>query len=307
MVMKQAMLVKVRKQAARPLTMSVRFQVNHGHGLLSRLNGRNDPPPGPIGDADDVDAKELRGGRFVHIGKNGRRLGYSFARLTADRLACVPDDRWIDLVPLTEYGIRYLVLPDDLPEVAPVPSLAEASHESATPEAPHRLAVPTEVPVRREHSPPAAAAVRSGPPLTRTTGRAAPTRTVSPQGPSSPRFPVRPESNAAPVGRGSFGGPKAPPRVERGRDRVDEAAPTNHDSRGRLPGKGTVPVSPNLAEAALRGLSREAAVDQLRTEMTKVADLWSLVRDLEGKLRASQQREADLMDLLTRWQQRSQD
>jgi hypothetical protein len=137
--------VRIRRDSSIEHQFSLRFRVAQGFGVLSRMGHGEDLAPAPAGEIDGVGGRALRGGRFVHIGKNGRRLGYSFARLTGERLAAIPADQWVELVPATEYGIRYLVVRADdvaLEErrgAAPVssllPSAARVSAPSGAPEA----------------------------------------------------------------------------------------------------------------------------------------------------------------------------
>lgn len=63
-----------------------------------------------------------------------------------------------------------------------------------------------------------------------------------------------------------------------------------------------VPVAPALAQAALSGLSREAALDHLKGEMAKVSALQGRIAELEELLKRSRGREKDLLDLMARWQ-----
>lgn len=65
-----------------------------------------------------------------------------------------------------------------------------------------------------------------------------------------------------------------------------------------------VPVAPALAESALAGLTLEQARACLLTEMAKVAALHEHAASLERELAASRAREADLLEILGRWQSR---
>jgi hypothetical protein len=70
-----------------------------------------------------------------------------------------------------------------------------------------------------------------------------------------------------------------------------------------LPQRPT-PMSPALADVALAKLDRDGAVEHLRLEMAKVQQLHNRVVELEAALASSREREADLLDVLSRWQQR---
>ena len=65
-----------------------------------------------------------------------------------------------------------------------------------------------------------------------------------------------------------------------------------------------VPVDPALAQAALARLDREGALRMLTMEMKKTSALHSRVSRLEEELAASRSREADLLEVLGRWQER---
>ncbi len=54
-------------------------------------------------------------------------------------------------------------------------------------------------------------------------------------------------------------------------------------------------------------LSRAQAIGRLRAEMAKVWELHQRLERAERKLKASHQREEDLMALLQRWRQRAQE
>jgi hypothetical protein len=65
-----------------------------------------------------------------------------------------------------------------------------------------------------------------------------------------------------------------------------------------------VPMEPTLAAAALDGLSREAAIAHLRTQLAAVDALHHRLEALERKLASARSREKDLLAVLTRWQER---
>jgi hypothetical protein len=60
---------------------------------------------------------------------------------------------------------------------------------------------------------------------------------------------------------------------------------------------------PALAATALSKLTREQAIDHLKSEMAKVSALQTYAANLEEQLRRSQMRERDLVELIARWQQ----
>lgn len=70
-----------------------------------------------------------------------------------------------------------------------------------------------------------------------------------------------------------------------------------------LPPRQT-PVAPALAQAVLDGLDLDGARRHLGEEMAKVEALHAYVADLTTALRASEARERDLLDLLSKWQRR---
>jgi len=65
-----------------------------------------------------------------------------------------------------------------------------------------------------------------------------------------------------------------------------------------------VPIAPALAEAALRGLDPADASGLLKEEMKKVEALHNRLAEAEAQLSASQARERDLIEVLSKWQSR---
>lgn len=123
---------------------------------------------------------------------------------------------------------------------------------------------------------------------------------LAPQAPAAPgpqpgKTPV-PTSAPAPAPANDTPTPAIEP--------VERPAPV-----ARLPSlpPGTIPqttaMSPPIAEAALKGLSKEQAVEHLRTEMSKVNALLQKVGELDEALRKSRSRERDLLEVLSKWQQ----
>lgn len=106
--------------------------------------------------------------------------------------------------------------------------------------------------------------------------------------PSKPAV-VAVAATAAPASAAA-GAPSAP---------APAAAPRNPPS---LPPTQT-PMSPALAEAALKAMGKDQAIEALKGEMAKVDQLHRRVTELQAELEKSRARERDLLDLLGRWQQ----
>ena len=85
--------------------------------------------------------------------------------------------------------------------------------------------------------------------------------------------------------------PAAQPAAPRASEGRPEARPEGRDSR-----------PPGLAEATLSRLSKEQAIDFLRTELAKTEALQRRIEDLEASLGRSKGRERDLISLLQKWQ-----
>lgn len=208
----------------------IRFEVNEGMGVLGmRIAGRSDPEPSPHYEERDIAPDTLRAGRFVHVKHTGQRQSYALSRIAVEVAARLPTDQWVELTPVTEYGFRYLVVPDEfLQEDNSVVQVAVAT------------------------PPPQAS-------------RPTPVARVDQAAPSTPIPPAQPiETTALP------------------------RAPT--------------PMEPALAESALAGLSRDKAIEHLRAQSRAVQSLHTAVADLQRRLGASERRERDLLDVLSRWQ-----
>lgn len=106
----------LRRDDAYANSVTVRFEVlDGGMGVLGlRTAGRVDPAPSLHAEETGIEAEALRAGRFIHVVTGGSRQSYALSRLTEEVVAALPDDRWITLDLLTEYGFRYLVPPADL-------------------------------------------------------------------------------------------------------------------------------------------------------------------------------------------------
>lgn len=216
--------VFARRQPGGP-GLVIRFECKDGMGILGiRMQGRSDPQPSVAYEEEGIDPSSLRVGRFVHVLANGQRQSYALSRITTSVAGQLPTDAWAELRPQTEYGFRYLVVPDE--------PLTEASADAA----------PADPVAAAPAAPPAAA----------------------PEAPST----------AAP-------------------QPVPRAAGLQ------------VPVTPPLAESMLSSLGRDQAVDYLKGEMARVAQLQQQVEDLGLALAKSKSRERDLLNVLSKWQDES--
>lgn len=125
--------VFARRQPGAP-GLVIRFECKEGMGILGiRMQGRTDPQPSVAYEEEGVEPSSLRVGRFVHVLANGQRQSYALSRITAGVAGRLPTDAWVELKPQTEYGFRYLVVPDD---EAPAEETSAAVEESAPPPLP---------------------------------------------------------------------------------------------------------------------------------------------------------------------------
>lgn len=243
----------------------IRFECKEGMGVLGiRKSGRSDPAPVAAYEEEEIEPASLRAGRFVHVLPSGQRQSYALSRLSAEVAGRMPTDRWVELKPHTEYGFRYLVAPDselDSTVAAVAVGLPRAERTGPIP-------IPAANPSASPAAPDDAPVIESRP---EPAPRPAPAPRVSTQ-----PAPERTNPTTGPV--------PMPPR---------EA------STGLPPPQSA--MSPVLAEAALKLLTKEQAVDQLRSEMTKVMVLQQRVAELEELVRRSKSRERDLLELLARW------
>lgn len=105
--------VFTRRETGGGPALVIRFECKEGMGVLGiRKTGRTDPPPAVAAEEEEIDPVSLRAGRFVHVLPSGQRQSYALSRLSADVAQRLPNDRWVELRPHTEYGFRYLVAPD---------------------------------------------------------------------------------------------------------------------------------------------------------------------------------------------------
>lgn len=133
----KAFRVYIRREPVNQLTLTVRFEMSEGHGMLSiRRDEGSNSAPSLVSEECDLGARELRAGRFVHVlSGSGRRQSYALSRLTEDLLQRLADDRWTELDALTEYGFRYLVVPEgELKEATPAGAPARISLPPTDPE-----------------------------------------------------------------------------------------------------------------------------------------------------------------------------
>ena len=104
--------VYLRRESNFETTVTVRFELTEGMGVLGlRVGGRTDPPPSVHSEESNIEADDLRAGRFVHVLSGGRRQSYALSRVTADVIEHLSEGSWIELEAVTEYGFRYLVPP----------------------------------------------------------------------------------------------------------------------------------------------------------------------------------------------------
>ena len=110
----QSFEVFVRRESVDDHRLVFRFECKDGMGVLGiRKTDRTDPAPSNVYQEGDIDPDSLRAGRFVHILSNGQRQSYALSRVNTDVAKRLPNDSWVELEPLTEYGFRYLIVPDD--------------------------------------------------------------------------------------------------------------------------------------------------------------------------------------------------
>lgn len=141
--------VLVRPDPVTHDALVLQFEVNEGLGVLGlRKPGRVDPQPTMHYEETDISVELMRAGRFVHVIGGGQRQSYALSRITVDLVRRLPADQWTELRPVTEYGFRYLVIPDEianrrppaaavavsapLPSATPEPTPARATPDPAT-------------------------------------------------------------------------------------------------------------------------------------------------------------------------------
>ncbi|MEN0061618.1 MAG: hypothetical protein AAGA48_05675 [Myxococcota bacterium] len=113
----------------------IRFECKEGMGILGiRKMGRKDPTPSAVYEEEDIEPSALRAGRFVHVLGTGQRQSYALSRISPDIVAKLPADSWTELKPQTEYGFRYLVVPEDgiVEAIVPEPVVPKARDDEKT-------------------------------------------------------------------------------------------------------------------------------------------------------------------------------
>jgi len=166
--------VYVRREASDERRLVFRFECKEGMGVLGiRKADRTDPPPSSVYQEGDIDPDSLRAGRFVHVLASGQRQSYALSRVNAEVARRLPNDAWVQLEPLTEYGFRYLVVPEDklvdptqkaavaVAAAAPTPKVAAAP---SAPAAAAPAKSPRPAPVAKAKGAPAAAPAASSVP-----------------------------------------------------------------------------------------------------------------------------------------------
>ena len=278
--------VMVRRVPGYEPTVSLRFEMREGYGEL-HVGERRRASPSALGEVAEVGGEAVRGGRFVHVLASGRRRqSYAFSRLDDDRLQRLPDDKWVELAPVTEFGIRYLDLPD-LPALES-PGKAVAVQVSSTP-APARAAASASPP------PSDARAASDGGSLlgrVRATGGTASARA----------------STSAPAAASVAAAPAAERQAQPGASATTRSPPPARvagpaEPRPPLAPRG-VAVSESIGKEAVDKMSTTALKQALLAEMAKVDALHEALDDASRRLEASMQREQDLVAVIQRWSQR---
>lgn len=104
--------VFVRRDSS-PDRLVFRFECKEGMGVLGiRKADRTDPQPSSVYQESDIDPDHLKVGRFVHVLTSGQRQSYALSRIDREVGKRLPDSAWVELEPLTEYGFRYLIVPE---------------------------------------------------------------------------------------------------------------------------------------------------------------------------------------------------
>ncbi|MBX2800905.1 MAG: hypothetical protein KTR31_24705 [Myxococcales bacterium] len=111
---------------------------------------------------------------------------------------------------------------------------------------------------------------------------------------------------AAPRTTSAADEPTRPPDAGAPRPPRPTAAPSTASAPSAPPPASAaaqpVPAQPQLTEAAIARLTKEQAVDHLRTELARVRTLEQRLKDLQSVVQRSKQRERDLLELLGKWQ-----
>lgn len=308
--------VLVRRQPGYELMLTVRFTVQQHEGVVSLARtGWRDPRASRVGELTDVAPAELRGGRFtlVHSGSR-KREGYSLARLTEDKLARIPDDRWTPLSAVTEMGFRYLTIPGAslaaTPAAAAIRAQGPAGAEVAAP--PGRAVARSTATGPRATAPRATGGTRTGSLLDR--ARHGGVRSAQQEAAASVSLGVPvtdmqavPEELVDPTtagtrvrinANGDFeidGKTAAAPATAKA---AVVAAPAAAAARPAAPRPAARPAArPTPRPGELGMLSADALRGRLEDAIERMAEL-------EEQLRESHQRERDLLEVLQKWQDR---
>ena len=267
--------------------VSLRFEMSEGYGELIVGDDRK-AAPAASGEIVEVTGEQVRAGRFVHVLASGRRRqSYSLSHLDDARLLRLDDQRWTLLTSTTEFGLRYLDLPDldATGQIAAVtvsasPAPGRAHHPGSAQPAGPRVALPHQAGSSASPAPARAAVPVGTPAVASASASASPAqpRTAAPRAPSLRTEPpsLAPDTAAA---------DSLPPDSWTG-----SAAPHS--------------IGVALTDEAVRRLSITEARTALLQEIGTNRALHQRVVELEQQLRASVARERDLIELIARWQSR---
>jgi len=278
MAKKSPFKVYIRREADYELRLTVRFEVTDGHGILSLQRAeKKESAPSLVLEERDVAARELRGGRFIHVLAGGRRQSYALSRLTVETLQRVYEEKWTELEALTEYGFRYLIVP----ESALMPS--EDQEQALRVSVPDGISRP---PAPTRATTPGVARARVGPPRVSDKPEGAEFQSAAPGGAPSA---LQRAMSAIRSGRG-LGEPNPLGELRTGTPRPAPTAKLSTASAAPVP----VPVP---TDEDLGKMTREDAIRTLE-------ELRATVAVLEKKLADSLARERDLLEMLARWRER---
>ncbi|MFK7926853.1 MAG: hypothetical protein AB8H79_01600 [Myxococcota bacterium] len=303
--------ILVRRVPGYEPSAAVRFEMREGYGEL-HIGDRNRASPAAQGEISEAACEQVRMGRFVHVLSSGkRRQSYSLSRLDDDRIQRLSEDKWIQLVPLTEFGIRYLDLPsaEDSGAVAavklsgnpspprshePVAKAASTAAPSASSSLLARARSSSNKQQRRSSSSDDRSSSSSSSPAPRRPSSARAEHEDGSQQRSTP--PISPNGSDV---RGSSARPPSP-RATSARPqpvaRIEDDAPTESD-----PEPLSMAIDPALGTSAVERLSKSELQAKLIAEMGKVAALQSRIAELQRDLENSHRRESDMVGLIAKW------
>lgn len=307
----------IRRDAGYDLRVSIRFLVTGGAGVLSvPKRGRPDAPPTTNHEEGDLDVDAVRGGRFIHITEEGqRRVSYALARVGADRVARLTADQWVKLEPVTEFGFRYAVIPDGVgAEAGPGPvAVAVAAAPGAGPAMVESVSNSGRVP--------AVSASAGLDPLTNS-GRvpaaasaATSSRLAAARAGASMSAPPTPPGGTPALGTPSGGTPSGGSasgllaRARQANAAMQAARPAAEPPpRAEPEWEEPITIKPVPRPEPVRDPRIEAAAERVPVAASegneRVEALIVKVAELERRLAESKAREADLMQLLNKWQAR---